>query len=642
MLRLKARDIFITPRGDIWNLANGDYEIELEDGVVVKTHKQAVIFNRYCWDMFELYPNTPITSECEVTTFLGDNYFNISTPVKLLEKIFGHICLINRVHYYQDKEPLLKRAYVISSNIYNEIVHRVSDAVTSIDALDVIELVESEEIKAIHEKLLPIPESVELAYRGIRSYVGDAKTSNVVVDAYRAKAINDNQANQCIGPRGFVTNLDRTVFKLPIMNGFIRGMGNLYELMTESRTAAKSLNATETHIRTSEYASRRIQLLTMSVTSVDNNDCRSTDYMDLYVTEKYLPNLKGKWYVINEGDKLQYIVGDEQHLIGSVIKMRTAFGCKAPDRSKICTKCLGRISENFKENSNLGYTATAFLMEMLTQSILSTKHLTHSVKKSAIKLEGAVEKYFYSTDDNEIFLHKNLDIEHLSLVLPARNLSKLTDVLSLDHTNVALNKVGELENITIRNTSKEPHFNDPVTISYKDRLSTITKHLLLHIKHSDFTVDARGNYIVPLKGFDITKPVFDNQLKETNIITFVNNIASIIEVTKNNKLELQEHFYNLTDTVYDQLSCNISLLEVIVYATTSFNAAEGNFRLGRGSPVSKQTNRSHLFRNRSMSQFFVYESQMKSILNHPVQIFSDYKRSDHPLDVLFVPQDVVK
>lgn len=642
MQKLTARDILNTPRPDIWNLVSGNYEILLEDGTTVVGTKQSVIFNRYCWELFFFYPDTPITKECDVVSLIGEGYFNISTPTKLLEAIFCHICLTNRVHFYKDKEPLLKRVYEITSLIYNEILQRVSDAVVTIDAVDFIEVLNSEEVVGIHERLLPLPESVELSYRNIRGYMNTPGKENRFINSYRAKAINENQANQCVGPRGFVTDLDRTVFKRPILNGFIRGMGSLYELMAESRTAAKSLNATESHICTSEYASRRIQLLTMTVKSVDNEDCKSTKYLDLYVTDKYLPNLKGKWYVINEGDKLKYIVGNEDHLIGKVIKMRTAFGCQAPERDKICTKCLGRISENFKENSNLGYTSTAYLMEKLTQSILSTKHLTHSVKKSSIKLEGAALKYFYSNDENEIFINKELDLSNLSIVLPANKLSKLTDVLSLDHINVSLNKVGELEVVAIRNHSKEVPTNESVTISYKDRLSTITKYLLTYIKETEFQVDVRGNYIIPLKGFNVTKPIFENQLKETNIVNFVNRVASIIEATNSKRSTLEEHFFNLTDTVYDQLACNISILEVMVYATTAFNADEGNYRLGRGSPNMTQTNSSLLFRNRSIGQLLPYEVQIGELIRHSSSVFSNNYRSPHPIDVLFVPADVVK
>lgn len=639
--RFLARELYGKSIEEIRSIPFGHYKVLYEDGVEVTEHPQALLFNRYCWELFNHYPEVPIVSKCGVMACINGGYFNSNTHIKQLETIFNHICETKGITRYIHKDPLLKSCYIIVNRIFNEIVHAVSHYVTTIDAVDFVEVVESPTIKELHSKLTYSPESVDNTYKGIRGYMANSENNNRFIAAYRAKAINDNQANQCIGPRGFVTGLDRTVFRQPIVNGFIRGMGSLYEIMTESLTAAKSLNANDTHIRTSEYASRRIQLLTMVVTTVDTNDCGSTDYLNVYVTEKYLPNLKGKWYKINDTDELKCIEGNEKDLINRMIKMRNIFGCKTHDPSRVCTTCLGKLSESFKENSNLGYTMTASLMEKLTQAILSTKHLTHSVKKSAIKLEGLAEKYFYSNDANDIYFNKDLDLNGMYLILPANKLSKLVDVLSLDHTNVALNKVGELEVVGIRNTRVTPNTQETVNVSYKDRLSTITRSLLQHIKTSDIESDAKGNFIVPLSNFDKTKPVFSNQLKETNIISFVNKIASMIEATKNTKLSLLDHFFSIVDTVLEQFPCNISVLETIVYATTSYNAADGNYRLARDTPHANYENKSLLFRNRSAAQMLVFEGQyMEMIRNAPV-VFSNHYRSNHPMDVLFQPSATI-
>lgn len=617
------------------------YSVLYEDGVTLNEHQQSIVLNRFCWDLFEFVPNTPIISKCSSISVIGKGYYNSNVPVKLLETICNHIFEINGIRRYADKEKFLKSSYIIINNIFNEIVHRKGKYVATIDAVDFVNVINDPEVLKLHDSLQPSPESVEQTYRGIRNYMNTAKGRNRFVAAYRSKSINDNQANQCIGPRGFVTGLDRTVFRKPITSGFIRGMNTLYEIITESLTAAKSLNATDTHIRTSEYASRRIQLLTMSFTRMDTVDCGSTDLLDVFVTEKYLPNLKGIWYKVFDTDELKQIKGDETDLINRVIKIRSAFGCKSPNPHHVCTTCLGGLSENFKENSNVGYTMTSFLMEKLTQAILSTKHLTHSVKKSAIRLEGAVEKYFFPSEANDIYFNQDLDLSKLAIVLPANKLNKLADVLNLDHVNVALNKVGELEIVGIRNEKHNPPIIESVNISYKDRLSTITRDLLKHIKSIDLEIDARGNYIVPMAGFDISRPVFSNQMKETNIISFVNKIASIIENTKPNKLTLEEHFFTFVDTVLDQFPCNLSVLQAIVFATTSYNPSANNHRLARNSPHARQEKSSTLFRHRSASQLLVYESQQSELLKHSTVAFSNEYRFDHPLDVLFAPEAVV-
>lgn len=641
MNKLSAREVLLIPRNAIHDIQDGFYEVTYDDGTVITNRKKDLVLNRYAWEMIAAYPGTPIVPSCDVKTLIGEGSFNGDTHIRLLENTFKHVCAYNNLSFYYQKDALAKLVYKIFNWIFNEIVQRASADVSTIDAMDFINLIKSEEISKIHANLRPTPESIDRAYKEIKRYVQVSKTKNRFVRAYASKAINENQANQCIGPRGVVTDLDRTVFKQPIMNGFIRGMGNLFEVITESRTAAKSLNANDTHIKTSEYASRRIQLLSMSVTGVDIHDCGSTDYMDMLVTKDVLENIRGKYYVKADAG-IDWIHGDETNLIGEIVKLRTSLGCHAPDMQKICTTCLGKVAENFKENSNLGYIMTAYLMEKMTQAILSTKHLTHSVKKALIKLVGAVNKYFHSNDENDIYFNKDLDLKGMYLILPNSKLNKLVDVLNLQHTNIALNKIGELETVIIRDTKSKTPFQETVDISYKDRQSIITKPLLEYIKSITLESDSRGNFVIPLDNYNKDLPVFHNPLKEDNIINFVNRIAGMIETNKDKVSDPYDKLITIFSTVIDKFKCNLSVIEVIVYATTTFNVYNNNYRLGRNSPHARCENKTLLFRHRSASQLLIYEEQSKELIANAPVIFSNVNRMNHPADVMFMPQALVK
>lgn len=639
--KILARNILNIPRNEIWNIPDISYLLVFEDGIETEVNKKHIIFNRYCWDMFNLYPQTPIKSTCNITYILNGEYYNADTHIKLLETIFKHVCEYNNLHAYINKEPLLKLTYQIVNNIYNEIVQRVSSSVFTIDAVDFIEVIKSPEIVEIHNNIKSTPESVDKAYKLIKQTLNNSNSKNRFIKAYKSKAINENQANQCIGPRGFVTDLDRTVFRQPILNGFIKGMGNLYEIIAESRTAAKSLNANDTHIKTSEYASRRIQLLTMSVTNIINGDCGSQEYMDMFITQQILDNIRGKYYLKEDGT-LDYIRGNETHLHNSIIKLRTTLGCKHPIAEQVCTTCLGKVSENFKENSNLGYIMTSYLMEKSTQSILSTKHLTHSVKKSAIRLEGNANKYFYSNDENNIYFNKDLNLTGLIMILPNSKLNKLVDVLNIQHTNIALNKIGELEEIIIKDTKHKTPISETIDISYRDRTSIITKALLEYIKSVKLESDARGNFVIPLEHFNKELPIFNNPLKEGNIISFVNKITSIIETNKDKIDNPYEKLNILFMHIIDQFKCNLSILEIMIYATTTYNAYNNNFRLGRNSAHPHCENKTVLFRHRSLSQLLIFEESAKEIVTNAPIMFSNVNRSSHPCDVLFVSNSIVK
>lgn len=636
-----VKDILGFTRQEIHHIPKGEHNVIYDDGTVVVNRKKEIIFNRYIWELFLMYPGTPIYPDLDVKAIIGKGYFNGDTHVKSLQTSFKHICDYNNIRRYSVKEPLLERVYQIANLILNEIIHGNSEYVSTIDPVDFIKLIREPAITKIHNNLRNNPDSIERAYREIKQYVNDKSNDNHFVQAYRSKSVNENQANQSIGPRGYISNTDRTVIRQPIMNGFIVGMQNLFEIMAESLTAAKALNATDVHIQTSEYASRRIQLLTMSVNGVDINDCGSQEYAEIFLTQTLLRNSQGKWYLTEDG-RLDYIRGNETHLVGNVVKFRHTLYCKSPHRSKICTTCLGKVSENFNENSNLGYIMTAFLMEKFTQNILGTKHLTHSVKKHLISLLGAASKYFYLDENNDIYFHKDFDLTGLQLILPNNKLGKLVDVLSLQHTNVSLSKVGELETITIRDTKVKTPTNEVVDISYKDRLSTITKPFLEYLKNTVLDSDSRGNFVVPMDNFNKNYPIFNNPIKEVNIISFLNRVASMIETTKDKITDPLDKFISIVSSITEQIDCNMSVVEVVVYAITTFDAKNNDYRLGRNSPSPKTEGKTLLFRNRSISQLLIFEDQMKELLGQAPIIFSNVHRSDHPADILFSPQSFVK
>lgn len=641
MQPITARAISQIPRHSIWDLPQVDYEVEFDDAIKRQMSFKHVIFNRYCWELFTLYPQARITSYCDITDVIGKDYFNADTHIKLLERIMQHICIECNLHSYQSKHPLLKKVYDVVDYLHNELVNMVSDHVTTINAVDFIDVVRSPEIDSIHTNLRPTPEGVEKAYKDIKRYISEAPGSNRFVQAYRGKAINENQSNQCIGPRGFVADLDRTVFRQPITSGFIKGMSSLYELMTESCTAAKSLNANGAHIQRSEYTSRRIQLLTMVVQSVVNGDCGSQSYMDMLITPQTLDNLKGIYYLKSDGT-LGCLTGNETHLHGEIIQIRTALGCRHEDASKICSTCLGGISQNFAETTNLGYTMSAFLMEKVTQAILSTKHLTHSVRKSLIRLEGVANKYFYTDENGDLFFHKDLDLRGQQLILPNASVSRLVDVLSLPHTNIGLSKIGELDSVAIKNVKLGTPTIDKLTISYKDRNCIITRPLLVYIKSVNMESDNRGNFVIPLDTFDKSLPVFNNPLKEANIINFVNNVAAIIETSKDKENDPYDKLNTLFNVVTEKFKCNLSVLQVLVYATTAYNASQGNYSLGRNSPAATTENKSTLFRYRDFSGLAVYEKQTTEIIGYASVAFSkDIPRQAHPMSIFLTPQSLV-
>ncbi len=634
-----AKELLSMDRRLVNNLPEGSYAITYDDGVCIHHTRPQVIFNRHIWEMFKLFPNTPIVPEYDVKTYLGDRYFNANTHVDLLNKIFLYIVEYNNLYSYSSKEGLTELAYIITNNIYNEIVQAAGAYSTTIDAIDFVEVVKSEQIRRVNDNLAPTTEAVENAYSNIRSFVSNKNTKNRLTDAYRSGSINDNQANQCIGPRGFVSDMDRSVFKLPILNGYIRGMGSLYEALTESVVAAKALNASDAHIATSEYTSRKGQILAMFMTRVIHGDCGSQKYATVSMSEKYLLNCKGMWYKDQESGTLKMIKGNEKHLVDTIVNLRTALGCTLTHNSKLCSVCGGDIFSNIKENSNIGYSLMAYIMEKMSQGILSVKHLTHSVKKQVMRLTGLGPKWMYADTENKLRFHKDIDLRGIQVVLPNSKVSKLVDVLSLDHSNIALNKIGELDQILIRNVRGKTHTQETVAVSHKDRNSIITKQLLLYIKNNqEVKTDTRGNFVIPMDNWNKEDPIFYTPLKDANLVGFVYKLSSYIETNSAKIKDPYEKLYTVFDEIIDQFGCNMSLVAVLINSICAANPLGGDYRLPRNSPNAMPDNaKSELLKRRSLSGLLCLEDQMEGIIKRPYVVFKKGPRQNHPMDVLFVP-----
>ena len=106
--KILARNILNIDRMSIWNIEDKEYIVIFEDGKETKCNKKHIIFNRYCWELFHLFPNTPIASNCDVVVTLNSEYYNADTHIRLLETVFKHICEYNNLHSYSSKENLLR------------------------------------------------------------------------------------------------------------------------------------------------------------------------------------------------------------------------------------------------------------------------------------------------------------------------------------------------------------------------------------------------------------------------------------------------------------------------------------------------------------------------------------------------------
>ena len=152
--------------------------------------------------------------------------------------------------------------------------------------------------------------------------------------------------------------------------------------------------------------------------------------------------------------------------------------------------------------------------------------------------------------------------------------------------------------------------------------------------------DSRTNFIVPLDGWDKSQPILNSPLKEANILNFVNQISRIIEKKGDKIVDPYEKLHRLFTLVLEKFKINLSVVEVLIYATTTYNAPGGNYKLGRNSQYPYAEEDLTLFTNRDFAGFAAYERQMRPLIENPMTVFGDQPRQPHPMALYFTPQDL--
>jgi len=137
-------------------------------------------------------------------------------------------------------------------------------------------------------------------------------------------------------------------------------------------------------------------------------------YFEILIkNEKYLKTLKYRWYKELDGDKELMIQGDENHLIGKKILLRSPITCQMPNY-QVCPKCLG---EKRPTTANLGAPIGQYLSEATIQSVLRAHHFGGVFLANEDKqVQEVLRRIDVDYSDSEVTILKG-SLEDLKLIV---------------------------------------------------------------------------------------------------------------------------------------------------------------------------------------------------------------------------------
>jgi len=394
----------------------------------------------------------------------------------------------------------------------------------------------------------------------------------------------------------------------------------------------------------------------MSVEHLVDGDCGNRDYMKWFVRpasmagKSDISNMVGKRFFNEETQQEEIITKNHTHLEGQNILLRTAFGCKLEDKKSVCTHCFGELSYGVHKHSNLGHISATAVTEKVTQSILSTKHLTSSATSNGIVLDKTAAEFFNVKAKTSYAFKANLInkvrtsykmIINQAEAFGIKDMTKGVDVYKFNPFRIS--RIESIILMTESHDGKQEWY--PIVIKDTNKYGSFTYDFLEYIVEEGYTLDDQDRYIIDLNNWTTTKPVIIMPQLEYNFLALAKNIKAVFKymtIMKGDRSsETQESMLQkLFDLVNTKLDINIALLEVIVYAFSIMSIRDNNYDIGRNSKDTQMMRIKGIMTNRSLGGAYAWEEVLSTILS-PTS-FNGRNAVDHPMDVLLAPSDVIK
>lgn len=216
----------------------------------------------------------------------------------------------------------------------------------------------------------------------IEKYFNSHPNRNLSPFTRSKTGINIKQMTQTLGFVGLKPDFSGSVIPHVVTGNFIHGLKSIEDYYISAKGARLALSTNYKMVRVSGYLTRKLSLL-MVDTWHDSNllDCGTKHYVEYTIdNKKKLSMINGRnYYDLINGQPdttLKTIDPTDESLIGKTIALRSPVTCIGNKKGgHICATCYGRALSEINKNLNTGLVAVLLLTNVLTQTLLSAKHL---------------------------------------------------------------------------------------------------------------------------------------------------------------------------------------------------------------------------------------------------------------------------
>lgn len=652
---------------DRFNECEESFNVEFDDGML-KHNGAEIIFTRFVLNYWnELPKDFQLVKRYSIAYERG---MDPHTPLRLCSRIYqDYIDEYEMTEWDIDDEHMNRVVYRdVINGLYNFHVEYLTAYVQGASSLDIIEILKHPPIREANHKIQtqkrdPTPEEISAVHDIIAREIltSPALKHNSFVIALRTKTIKMMQMQMVVGPIGYCTDINSSLFPRPLRYGFYEGNTKLWEMAIESRNASIASLYNELIMPESQYANRRYQLFAHPIRWVVRTDCGSKRYKRTHITDKRkLSRMVGLWRLDETTSKLVPIRGDEKELVGTNILHRSISKCDwTGSRSEVCAVCYGRLYRAVMKHPvdspanikgrNPGHLAGTTVGGSSSSVVLSRKHANATSVAAEFELSIDAQAYMRVSDDGRflLFHEQYRPKDSMKLKLSLDQVEKLYDVKAGVTPITAASTLTSIEYFSIIDMNLEEGYNATrVMLGSKQRTGHLSVEAVEYICKKGWDFDDSRDLLIDLSDWNMSTPVFVIPQIELSPPEFIESVTSFLLGPTDTKkpdviVRRLDSYANIDDAidafyheVCDHLNVHYTHLSILVLALSAQDPENDDYRLPYPRDSGTVVTETPLLYNSSAGMQMAYELQHK-ILSAP-QSFVLHRRRGHPLDSLLL------
>lgn len=653
--RAHVRDLLELSEERIWRLkVPGVMDLTFDDGTVIENAQVTEVkISWYYWQIVMAYRDLSITPKL----FLNGARYTDDCHRELMEAAIDET--IGREDI--EKEEVWLIGYRdIYNKLYNAIVANLRSFMGVTDVPHILEILFDPEVFAANDAVTDSIASCNNTHKVLRKiWETNRYPDNPTTQAFLNHTVKPAQLFQSFGSTSLRTDIDSQIYGTPIRRGFAQGFLKLQDVAKESRSASKALLFNKDPVASAEYFNRKLQFVCSRIRRIAKGDCGTQHYHEITVPDGdygkgVMQSLAGLYEVMDDGG-LREIRYGENHRCGTKIRFRTTMCCNYLPKQCVCQKCYGGASYAIPWDTNPGHVSCTAINKLITQLIISTKHLDFIVHKFMVSLKPSERFYLdvHEGDTDHLYLNKEregLDIQMRFSVNDAKDLIKIKYVDNI-RAGISISTLTSIRNVAFYIRDSEMIFTSNENYNLiKDSIPpSLSLELLEYIR--DYGWDCEGDfYYVNLRNFNFSKPIMIYPLKNDNMIDYANRVERhirssssagdednnelVVDNTSSKLSEYRDPTSALMDThalINEKLKgVHMGHIATILASTRVIDAENGNFSMPAGLEVGKFERHDDIIRGISLSVSMQYKEQYKVFDNLDSYIIKD--RDTSPID----------